>query len=90
MKYLLLLCFTLTAAFSFAQDGRGNIQTTAPTQIRAAAILTTSDVLSTTFTIPERNRAKAIHYYVDFTKGSLTSASIVPAGAASGNPLATG
>lgn len=57
-------------------------------QVRASGVLTTSDVLSTTFTIPAD--AKAVHFYVDFTKGSLDSATFAPAGAMDGNPAATG
>lgn len=60
----------------------------AETPVRATAVLTTSDVLSTTFTIPAD--AKAVHFYVNFTKGSLTSAEFAPAGAMSGNPAAAG
>lgn len=58
------------------------------TEIRESAILTASDVLSTTFTVPQD--VKAVHFYVDFTKGSLTDATFAPAGAKDGNPAATG
>lgn len=58
------------------------------TEVRASAILTSSDVLSTTFTIPAD--VQAVHYYVDFTKGSLTSADFAPAAAMDDNPAAAG
>lgn len=58
------------------------------TEVRPSAILTSSDVLSTTFTIPAD--VQAVHYYVDFTKGSLTSADFAPAAAMNGNPAAAG
>lgn len=86
MKHILLglvmvfcLVPSLHAQTSLFQDA---------TEVRASAVLTTSDALSTTFTIPAD--AKAVHYYVDFTKGSLTSATFAPAGAMDGNPAGSG
>lgn len=58
------------------------------TQIRTTAVLTSSDVLGTTFSIPAD--VKAVHYYINFTKGSLTDATFAPAGAMDGNPAAAG
>ena len=80
----LALVFCLVPSLSFAQPSLFNPSM----QIRASAVLTNSDALSTTFTIPAD--AVAVHYFVDFTKGSLTSASFAPAGAMDGNPAATG
>lgn len=57
------------------------------TALRASAVLTASDVYST-FTLP--GGVKAVHFYVDFTKGSLTSASFAPGGAVDGNPAFSG
>jgi len=57
------------------------------TELRTTSVLTTSDALSTTFTIP--NNVKALHFYIDFTKGSLTSVDFAPAAAMSGNPQAS-
>lgn len=75
---------------AFAQDERGMVQTTDSVSIRDAAVLTQAAVLSTTFTVAELHRCKAIHYYIDFTTGSLTSATFIPAGAVEDNPAATG
>lgn len=58
------------------------------TQVRESGVLTTSDVLGTTFTIP--SNAKAVHVYANYTAGSLTSADFAPAGAMSDNPAASG
>lgn len=60
----------------------------AATEVRASTVLTNSDVLSTTFTIAAD--VQAVHYYVEFTKGSLTSADFAPAGAMDNNPAAAG
>lgn len=85
-KLLLMsaLAFMMVPAAAPAQT---SLYTTA-TVIRAPAVLTTSDVIST-FTLPAR--AKAVHVYVDFTKGSLTDATFAPAGARDfGNPASSG
>lgn len=87
MKRILLglaLAFCLLPSLSQAQTSLF----TDATEVRASAVLTNSDVLSTTFTIPAN--AAAVHYYVDFTKGSLTSADFAPAGAMNGNPASSG
>ena len=69
----------------YGQTGAVSLGTIA-TQIRTSAILTTSDVLGTTFTIDAR--AKAVVYYVDWLKGSSTNAILSPCGAMDGNPVA--
>ena len=77
------------AIFALASLGTAGVVTnTSGTLIRHSAILTTSNVLTTTFTLPAA--AKAAVFVVDFTKGSLTSADFTPAGAHYGNPAATG
>lgn len=65
----------------------GDLPPTTGTLIRGDTVLTTSNVLSTTFTLGAR--VKAVHFYVDYTKGSLTNATFTPAGARYGNPDAT-
>lgn len=60
------------------------------TAVRASAILTGSDVLST-FTLPGAGSGTAyLNAYVPFTVGSLTSAYVWPCGSMDGNPLSTG
>lgn len=79
----------LSVAFApTAQAGRP--VNAAPTAIRASAILTTSNVLSTTITVPQAGGVipKAVHIYADFTIGSLTNVILTPAGAAQDNPVA--
>jgi hypothetical protein len=89
LAFLLIACFAISAAFAQTEPGVG-MSTTNATSIRSSAILTTSDVLSTTFSLTEPSHVKAIHYYVDFTVGSLTNATFTPAGACDGNPAAAG
>jgi hypothetical protein len=88
-KLFLALFVGLLSLTGFAQEP-GNVQTADGTSIRASAVLTSSNVLSTTFTVAEARRAKAIHYYIAFTKGSLQNATFIPAGAMDDNPDATG
>lgn len=58
------------------------------TSVRSSAVLTTADVLSTTFTIPADVRA--VDIYTTLTLGSLTNVIISPAGAKDGNPDSSG
>lgn len=71
-----------------AQAVVGVIQT-APESIRAAAILTTSDVY-TTFTAPTSRKCNYVVFHISYTKGSLDSAYVWPCGAVSSNPADTG
>jgi ABC-type Fe3+-hydroxamate transport system substrate-binding protein len=82
MKNLIaLLVGLLTLAFANVAVAKSpNINgTAAPTAIRTTAIITTSEVLSTTITVPYN--AKALVVYADFTKGSATNAILTPCGA---------
>jgi hypothetical protein len=77
---VLLIALFVSSAFA-KSDERGLVDVGAGTAIRTTAIVTTSDVLSTTFTIPEVGRCKAIHYYISATIGSATNLTFTPAGA---------
>lgn len=89
MKRLLLAVAIAVACFVSPAITRAQSSLfAAATPIRTTAVLTGSDVLGTTFTIPAD--VKAVHYYINFTKGSLTDATFAPAGAMDGNPAATG
>lgn len=71
--FLLALMFLFVPTFAKAQSGMIN-----PAKVlRSPAILTTSDVLTTT-SIP--TDAKAVHLFIDFTKGSLDSATVSTVG----------
>ena len=80
----LAIAFALAPAFALAQS---SLYTTS-TAIRAPLVLTTSDAITTTFTVPQD--AKAVIFYTDLTLGSLTSGTFTPAGARDNNPAATG
>lgn len=64
-----------------------------PVELRAAAIVTTSDVVTTfsaaTLGTPD-NKIEAVVVYVSYTIGSATNVVITPAGAMTGNPAAAG
>lgn len=70
------LCFMAPASGS-AQDITGTTTT-----IRASAVLTTSDVLSTTQSVNYYTLGKAAHIYVNIANmGGLTGITVTPAGA---------
>lgn len=81
---VLLICAFATNSFAVVSGTEpGTVNTGTGTAIRTTAIVTTSDVLSTTFTVAESKRAKAIHYYIAATIGSATNLTFTPAGAMS-------
>jgi hypothetical protein len=57
-------------------------------QVRASAILTSSDVIST-FTLPRTGDATYYDVYCDFTKGSLDSCTIAPCACYIATPAVT-
>lgn len=85
----LLVCFAVPA-FAQTEPGENIVnpvgQTAAVTIRSAAEVNNAADVLSTTFTLSEPQRCKAILYYIAFTTGSLTSATFKPAGAMDNSP----
>jgi hypothetical protein len=84
MKNLIaLLVGLLTLAFAGVASAKApNVGPAAPTAIRTTAILTTSDVLCTTVSVPYN--AKALIIFNDFTIGSATNAIVTPCGASVG------
>lgn len=78
-KLIASIALTLVlAGNAFAGLQGQQLTTTAPLTIRSAAILTTSDVASTTVTVPAN--VTAVRVYAEFTIGSLTNVVITPIG----------
>lgn len=73
-----VLAFAFSPAVSHAQAWPGEIQTTG-ILLRAAEELTNEEEATTTFSLSE-TKPVAVIYYVDFTTGSLTSATFTPTG----------
>lgn len=91
MKRLIALALMIMALCFFALPGfaaRNSLNGTTATICRTTATLTTSDVIGTTFSLPQD--AVGVYFYVEVDKGSLTNVIFQPCGAIDGNPAATG
>ncbi len=75
-RFLAVLLVALVAIPAFAQDRGKVLLAGAPTSVRTSAILTTSDVNSTTFVLSQD--AKAVLCYVGFTVGSSSGVYVTP------------
>lgn len=81
---LVAVCVAMFAAPACAQMSL----MTAPTTILNTRPLTTTDTLSSTFSLPQD--CKAVDFYYDLVKGTATSVDFTPCGAINGNPNAEG
>jgi hypothetical protein len=76
-RFLLSLVFGLVCSVGFSVPVYSVMPETTGTQVFNAAA-TTSNVLSTTFTLSPQ--VSAVHVYVNVLRGSLTSQAVFPAG----------